>query len=259
VKLLSIFKLEPRKGWDALLQAYMQAFEATDKVTLYVATYWWNPLMPPGVTSERNITSVHETVLAEAQAALARAGRPSTGAMPHIVIITEELTDDEIVSLYQSCDAFVLPSRGEGWGLPIIQAMAMALPTITTRHSGMLEFTTDDTVLYVEVDEKEPPESVRRVYDTPNGAKWGDPRVPDLAEQLRHVVDMAPEERRTLGARARAHVVAHYSIEGIGRAIADRLFAIEKTVRARWASATAERALADTELLRKLAKAFAPQ
>lgn len=29
--------------------------------------------------------------------------------------------------LYKACDAFVLPTRGEGWGLPVMEAMSMAM------------------------------------------------------------------------------------------------------------------------------------
>ena len=35
-----------------------------------------------------------------------------------------------LLSLYKSVDAFVLPTHGEGWGLPFAEAMAMELPTI---------------------------------------------------------------------------------------------------------------------------------
>ena len=47
---------------------------------------------------------------------------------------------DELAELYRSCDAFVLPSRAEGWGLPLIEAAASGLPIITTMHSGHTEF-----------------------------------------------------------------------------------------------------------------------
>ena len=29
--------------------------------------------------------------------------------------------------LYKACNAFVLPTRGEGWGLPVMEAMSMEL------------------------------------------------------------------------------------------------------------------------------------
>jgi glycosyltransferase involved in cell wall biosynthesis len=44
------------------------------------------------------------------------------------------------VSLYRSVDAFVLPSRGEGWGRPYMEAMSMGLPVIATNWSGPTEF-----------------------------------------------------------------------------------------------------------------------
>ncbi len=42
--------------------------------------------------------------------------------------------------IFASADAFVLPSRGEGWGLPLMEAMSMGLPTIATAFGGNLDF-----------------------------------------------------------------------------------------------------------------------
>ena len=47
--------------------------------------------------------------------------------------------------LYAGADAYVLPSRGEGWGRPYMEALAMGLPTIASRFSGNLEFMDDET------------------------------------------------------------------------------------------------------------------
>jgi hypothetical protein len=45
-----------------------------------------------------------------------------------------------MAELYRSCDAFVLPSKAEGWGLPIIEAASSGLPIITTMYSGQTDF-----------------------------------------------------------------------------------------------------------------------
>jgi len=46
--------------------------------------------------------------------------------------------------MYHSADAFVLPTRGEGWGVPIAEAMSMALPVIVTNFSGPTAYATPD-------------------------------------------------------------------------------------------------------------------
>jgi glycosyltransferase involved in cell wall biosynthesis len=50
-----------------------------------------------------------------------------------VVVLDEEIAAEQMPSLYKGADAFVLPSRGEGWGIPYMEAMAMALPTIGTK------------------------------------------------------------------------------------------------------------------------------
>ena len=43
-------------------------------------------------------------------------------------VVTRHLSQAELRGLYAAADAFVLPSRGEGWGRPHVEAMSMALP-----------------------------------------------------------------------------------------------------------------------------------
>eukprot|EP00966_Prymnesium_polylepis_P326150 7382074-Prymnesium_polylepis.3 len=77
----------------------------------------------------------------------AKGGRVSCGAlgrawrqMPRVVLIDEMIPQAQLPSLYRAADAFVLPSRGEGWGRPVVEAMAMGLPTIATNWSGTATF-----------------------------------------------------------------------------------------------------------------------
>lgn len=52
------------------------------------------------------------------------------------VSFLDPLPYTKLPSLYKSVDAFVMATHGEGWGLPIIEAMAMELPAISTFWSG---------------------------------------------------------------------------------------------------------------------------
>ena len=55
---------------------------------------------------------------------------------PVELVLGEDMPRVALRNLYAAADAFVLPTRGEGWGLPIAEAMAMALPVIATNWSG---------------------------------------------------------------------------------------------------------------------------
>ena len=62
-------------------------------------------------------------------------------AAPEIVYIDSSLTSDEMTALYRSCHCLVHPYRGEGFGLPIAEAMASGLAVIVHRvwrSSGFL-------------------------------------------------------------------------------------------------------------------------
>lgn len=44
-------------------------------------------------------------------------------------------------------DAFVLPTHGEGWGRPVMEAMAMELPCIVTYWSGLTDLVDESTAI----------------------------------------------------------------------------------------------------------------
>jgi glycosyltransferase involved in cell wall biosynthesis len=58
-----------------------------------------------------------------------------------VTLLTEEIADDTgLAELYRSAHCFVLPTRGEGFGLPMLEAMATGLPVIVTDYGGQLDF-----------------------------------------------------------------------------------------------------------------------
>lgn len=55
----------------------------------------------------------------------------------------DQVDEEQLPSLYALSDVFVLPSRMEGWGLAIMEAMAMKKPVVATRVGGIPELVRD--------------------------------------------------------------------------------------------------------------------
>ena len=72
--------------------------------------------------------------------------------LPLVELTARELPQDELIELYRASDAFVLPTRGEGWGLPIVEAIALGLPTIATNFSGPAAYLTAQGSFPLQVD-----------------------------------------------------------------------------------------------------------
>jgi len=49
------------------------------------------------------------------------------------------IKDEELAKYYAACDVFALPSRMEGWGLSIMEAMATGKPVVSTNVGGIPE------------------------------------------------------------------------------------------------------------------------
>ena len=60
----------------------------------------------------------------------------------------------ELPALYALGEVFIYPSRYEGFGLPVLEAMKVGVPVITTRITSLPEVG-GETVLYTHPDDKE--------------------------------------------------------------------------------------------------------
>mmetsp|Transcript_9859 Transcript_9859/g.32744 ORF Transcript_9859/g.32744 Transcript_9859/m.32744 type:complete len:399 (+) Transcript_9859:108-1304(+) len=195
---LSVFKWERRKGWDVLLEAYWREFRRSEGTLLRLRTY--KPAWEPGPED------IVEWLRSFARQRLGS----SPGALARVEVV-EELSREGLAEEYRGADAFVLASRGEGWCLPCVEAMASGLPTLTTNYSGPAAYLTEENSFPI------------RIAGT-DGNRQAEPDGDHLRQQMRRVAtDSALAE--AVGARARADVVERFSARRVGDVVVERLAA----------------------------------
>ncbi len=83
--------------------------------------------------------------------------------VPDAIELRGRVTDEELVTLYQRCAALVYPSRYEGFGFPLVEAMACGAPVIAANASAIPEVTGDAAVLLDPDDEPGFADAIARV------------------------------------------------------------------------------------------------
>lgn len=131
-KFYSIFQWNKRKGYNKLIKGYYEEFSSKDNVVLILKV---NPIKHSGHGIQRirnDILKIKSMV------------KKTKKDLPKIFVSTEYLSRSAIESLHNSCDAFVLPHHGEGWGMPIHDAINHQNFIITTKFGGITEWLNND-------------------------------------------------------------------------------------------------------------------
>ena len=202
---LSVFDWYRHKGWDLLLRGFIEAFMGREDVRLVIKI---------GADDR----PVREQAAPFVQEQLGR----DLHAASRIQFLSGWLRPEELQRLYASADAYVMPSRGEGWGRPYMEAMACGLPTIGTNWSGNTAFMKAQNSYLLDYDLVPVPEAGWREVPMYRGHRWAEPRLDHLKEMLRRVVN-EPAEAAEVGRLGREHVRQHFSREVVGRLLADEL------------------------------------
>jgi glycosyltransferase involved in cell wall biosynthesis len=64
------------------------------------------------------------------------------------LVLTGHVPDDELILLYQASSLFVFPSLYEGFGLPVVEALACGAPAIVGRNSSLVELVDEEEALF---------------------------------------------------------------------------------------------------------------
>jgi len=125
---------------------------------------------------DRNlVTNLMKQLLAEV--------RPSGN--PKFYLLHGDMSDQEVASLYRhnQVKALVALTRGEGYGLPILEAAASGLPVIATGWSGHLDFLKHGKFIsvYYQLGEVHPSRVDNKIFV--KGARWANPSEEDFKKR----------------------------------------------------------------------------
>jgi len=113
------------------------------------------------------------------------------GEYPKVYVVHGLMDPNELGAIYRhdKVKALVAPTRGEGWGLPILDAAANGLPVIATGYSGHLDFLKHTKFLDIKFSLKEIPESMQDGRIWVKGARWAEPSEKHFKSRVRKFKD----------------------------------------------------------------------
>jgi len=102
--------------------------------------------------------------------------------------------------LYRSIDCYITAGRGEGWDMPLMEAMACGLPTIATNWGAHQEFATNENSYLLDINGTIPAIAKCPYYE---GFNWADPDANHFSELLLTVFNNQQQaiEKGTLAAK----------------------------------------------------------
>ncbi len=123
--IMTVGDLQPRKNHLGLIRAFEDAMRAhpelPHQLVLVGKDTWYSPV-------------IHQAV--------------QRSPLAHRIRFTGFVSDADLVTLYSACDLFVFPSHYEGFGLPILEAMACGRAVACSNSSAIPEVADSAALLF---------------------------------------------------------------------------------------------------------------
>lgn len=118
---------------------YVGRIQARKNVVRLVEAYW--RLLAKGLSERLVIVGKQDWRAAEVTAKVAELG------LSDRVVFTGYVEEDDLPIFYNAAELFVFPSMCEGFGIPVLEAMACGIPVITSHGSSLEEVAGDAAIL----------------------------------------------------------------------------------------------------------------
>lgn len=139
-KFFFVSRYSQRKGIDSLVKSFFDEFDySKDDVCLVMFCRHILNVKDSDIIIENKIKDIMNN--------------HSSQNKPPIYIYDQPVSEKDQAGMYGWGDCFVLPTRGEGFGLPFIEAAACKMPVIAPNHTGLSDFISDDVAYVINTDE----------------------------------------------------------------------------------------------------------
>lgn len=184
---------QDRKGWEDLLDAWLLSGLAESEFTVRLLLKTIIPFDKVyKVLEEKKITLPY-----------------------NVSVISGELPHDCLNSILSTADCFVFPSRGEGFSLPPLEALATGCPVIISKGHSHMDYFDNKYMLGVEANKKIP----ARYSNWEDQGNFVRCDVDDLARALRYAYDNQQEVYQM--GLAGVEYVQKYSYDKVIKKLAD--------------------------------------
>jgi glycosyltransferase involved in cell wall biosynthesis len=202
---------EDRKNLTMLVKWFCEQFKGSEKIGLVLKS----SIVGYSSIDLKHLSNRIKTIKREI----------GCGEFPRIQLVHGYLSSEEMAALYKhpSVKAYVTPTHGEGYGLPIIEAAACGLPVIATDWSGHLDFLTIDNVrkfVAIPFELKEIPDACVWENILIKGSKWANPDEKAF-KMLLSKVHLSYSKPKEWAAELADHIAKNYSIEKMNAEVFD--------------------------------------
>lgn len=197
-------QLARRKGTDLVVRAFLEEFTKRDDVRLVLKG---NGPIIDGMPKEYLSLIMSDSFLPEGEFGESR-----------IKWIHGPYSKQRMNQLFFNSDCFVFPTRGEGFGLTPLEALATGLPTIVTGWSGPVDYSDpDDTLIldYEMVRSYEFDMIYKDSYEkSENAGYWAEPNITTLKERMRWCYENRDKAKK-MGRKAAERVRKSWSWDAV--------------------------------------------
>lgn len=202
-KFLYVFAFDYRKGYDMLIQAFCEEFSPFEDASLIIKVY---------VYGYDQASHALEEVLSYV---------PEERYNQQIFIIVDSFDDEQMLQLYMSSDIYISMDRACGWGMPIMEMMALGKPVIAIHWGGSTEYVHAHNSFLIPPEPYLVPVNDKLQQKRPHYYKdhqWAEIDINTVKRVIREAY-MNPLLRAQLGYQAAIDIHSKFSPQAIGERI----------------------------------------